>query len=125
MDSDHAMKAESHQIVRICCLRKVLPKRTMQAMAPRSPLDNPLNSAHAWARYRRLMVFMGVFTVSLVIIALTVLYWKIGMVSIHFYIATALGITVAMLLMAALMGLVFLSSGTGHDEAVADRHEDE
>ncbi|MXP26455.1 hypothetical protein GRI39_10435 [Altererythrobacter indicus] len=93
-------------------------------MAGQSPLDNPRNSAHAWARYRRLMVFMGLFTVSLVTIALTVLYWKIGLVSIHFYIATALGITVAMLLMAALMGLVFLSSGTGHDEAVADSDKD-
>ena len=29
-----------------------------------------------------------------------------------------------MMLMAALMGLVFLSSGTGHDEAVLDPLED-
>ena len=39
-------------------------------------------------------------------------------VSIHFYIASALGIGFTMLLGGALMGLVFLSSGTGHDEAV-------
>jgi hypothetical protein len=41
-------------------------------------------------------------------------------VSVHFYIATALGIGVMMLLTGALMGLVFLSSGTGHDGAVGD-----
>ena len=34
------------------------------------------------------------------------------------FIATALGIGLAMLLMSALMGLVFLSNGTGHDAAV-------
>ena len=40
-------------------------------------------------------------------------------------IATALGIGVAMLLMSALMGLVFLSSGTGHDDSIVDPLEDE
>jgi hypothetical protein len=48
-----------------------------------------------------------------------------GMVSVHFFIATALGIGLMMLLTSALMGLVFLSSGTGHDEAVEDPLEDE
>ena len=41
-------------------------------------------------------------------------------VSIHFYIATGLGLTVMMLLTGALMGLVFLSNGTGHDDAIGD-----
>jgi hypothetical protein len=40
--------------------------------------------------------------------------------SVHFYIAVALGIGVMMLLTGALMGLVFLSNGTGHDDAVSD-----
>ena len=52
--------------------------------------------------------------------ALSVLYKQEGMVSVHFYIAVAIGISFAMLLMAALMGLVFLSSGSGHDESVID-----
>ena len=42
-------------------------------------------------------------------------------VSIHFYIATALGIGAMMLLTGVLMGLVFLSNGTGHDAAVDDQ----
>lgn len=94
-------------------------------MANRSPLDDPASSAHAWARYRKLMRWMGAFTLAVVAIALYVLSRQEGSVPIHFYIATALGIGAAMMLMAALMGLVFLSSGTGHDEAVGDRRGEE
>lgn len=84
----------------------------------RSPLDDPDQAAHAWARYRRLMRYMFAGTVLVVIVALTLLYREVGMVSVHFFIATALGIGFAMLLMSALMGLVFLSNGTGHDASV-------
>lgn len=89
-------------------------------MARRSPLDDPHTAAHAWARYRRLMRGMFLLTTAVVILALALIYREIGMVSIHLFIATALGIAFAMLLMSALMGLVFLSSGTGHDESVAE-----
>lgn len=94
-------------------------------MSKPSPLDNPFNSAHAWARYRRLMLFMLAVSTVTVIVALTLIYRQIGMVSVHFYIAAGLGIGVSMLLMAGLMGLVFLSSGTGHDESVENPFEDE
>lgn len=94
-------------------------------MTGKSPLDDPHNAQFAWARYFRLMKFMGAVTATTVVIASVVLYRSVGFVSIHFYIATALGIGVAMMLMAALMGLVFLSSGTGHDEAIEDRLEEE
>ena len=59
-------------------------------------------------------------TVLVLVISLFALYEMGALVSIHFVIATVLGIGFAMMLMAALMGLVFLSSGTGHDESVAD-----
>jgi hypothetical protein len=93
-------------------------------MLPRSPLDNPETAAFAWARYKRLMRFMVAVTVSVVLVAFAVLYHFNGMVSIHLYIATALGVGVSMLLMSALMGLVFLSSGTGHDETLIARDDD-
>lgn len=89
-------------------------------MIPFSPLDDPEQAAHAWARYKRLMRFMMAVTLAVVIVALALLYKSNGMVSVHFYIAAALGIGFAMLLMSALMGLVFLSSGTGHDESIRD-----
>jgi hypothetical protein len=87
-------------------------------MVRKSPLDDPENAAYAWARYRRLMRFMFGITVGVVIIAITLLFVREGAVSVHFYIAVALGIGFSMLLMSALMGLVFLSNGTGHDESV-------
>ena len=94
-------------------------------MNPRSPLEDPGTAAYAWARYKRLMKFMGGFTTLTVIVSLGLLYRHIGMVSVHLYIAGALGIFAMMMLMAALMGLVFLSSGTGHDEAVIDPLDEE
>jgi len=94
-------------------------------MTPKSPLEDPEKAAFAWARYRRLMRFMFLLTVGVVIIALSLLYTREGVESVHFYIAVALGIGFTMLLTSALMGLVFLSAGTGHDAAVDDRIEDE
>ena len=94
-------------------------------MLPRSPLDDPRLARIAWARYKRLMRLMGFATTAMVVLAISVLYARNGPISIHFYIATALGIAFMMLLTAGLMGLVFLSSGTGHDETIVDPLEDE
>ena len=87
-------------------------------MSGRSPLEDPENAAHAWARFRRLMRFMFAVTTATVIIAMVVIYNRTENVSAHFFIAMALGIGLSMLLMSALMGLVFLSNGTGHDASV-------
>ncbi len=94
-------------------------------MVPRSPLDDARNANFAWARYKWLMKLMGGVTLTVVVLSLILLYRINGVVSIHFYIATGLGIGAAMMLMAALMGLVFLSSGTGHDESIIDLLEEE
>ena len=68
---------------------------------------------------------MGVLTLAVVVVTLGLFYWFNGVVSVHFFIATALGIGFAMMLTAVLMGLVFLSSGTGHDESVSDLADDQ
>ena len=94
-------------------------------MARKSPLDDPETAAFAWARFRRIMRFMLLLTLGLVAIAMALLYKFDNAVSVHFYIAIALGIGFTMLLASALMGLVFLSSGTGHDEAIDDPGPDE
>jgi hypothetical protein len=85
-----------------------------------SNLDNPEYAAHAWGRYWRLMRWMAAITSIAIVIALVILYSINGWVSIHLYIAAGLGIGVSMLLTAGLMGLVFLSSGTGHDDSIDD-----
>ena len=89
-------------------------------MTRRSPLDDPRNSDHAWDRYRRILKIMGLVTLAVVALVLASLYAALGLVSIHMYIATALGVGLTMMLGCALMGLVFLSSGTGHDESIDD-----
>ena len=93
-------------------------------MARPSPLDDPHNARFAWTRYRRIMKWMAGFTAVVVLLVLALLYYLVGFVSIHLFIATTLGLGTAMLLMAALMGLVFLSSGTGHDESIEDPFEE-
>jgi len=92
---------------------------------PPSPLDDPANSAHAWARYKRIMGYMAWLTLAVVVATMVLLFEENGFVSINLFIAAALGIGGMMLLTAALMGLVFLSSGTGHDAAVVNPLEDE
>jgi len=87
-------------------------------MTRKSPLDDPATAAHAWARYRRIMKWLLAATVLTVALAMGLLFAYNGMISVHFYIAVALGISLTMLLGGGLMGLVFLSNGTGHDESV-------
>ncbi|MEL7218269.1 MAG: hypothetical protein AAGK01_07535, partial [Pseudomonadota bacterium] len=90
-------------------------------MVNKSPLDDPENAAYAWARYRQIMKMLLALTIATVLIAVGLLYAFNGLVSVHFYIAVALGISFTMLLGGGLMGLAFLSNGTGHDESVDNR----
>ncbi len=90
-------------------------------MARKSPLDDPEKAAHAWARYRQIMRLLLAITAAVVLVALILLFAFNGAISVHFYIAVALGIAFTMLLGGGLMGLVFLSHGTGHDESVDNR----
>jgi hypothetical protein len=80
-----------------------------------------VNAAHAWARYRQIMKWLMAATTLTVGIAIAILFAYNGMISVHFYIAVAMGISLTMLLGGALMGLVFLSNGTGHDESVDNK----
>lgn len=94
-------------------------------MVLRSELDDPDVSAFAWARYRRLMGWMASAALVSAVLAIAVLYHRNPGASIHLFIAAAAGVFVSVLLGAALMGLVFLSAGTGHDDAIEDPFEDE
>lgn len=81
-------------------------------------LDDPESAAFAWARFRRFMGWMTGVAVIAVAIAIVVLDRYFGPLTWVTIAATIMGIGVSVLLTAALMGLLFLSSGTGHDEAV-------
>lgn len=90
-------------------------------MTRRSPLDDATTAASAWRRWRRLMALMAAVTALTVAAAFAWFANSGEPVSVHFYIALGLGIGAMMLLTGALMGLVFLSNGTGHDAAVDER----
>jgi hypothetical protein len=89
-----------------------------------SALDDPDYAAFAWARYRRLMWWMSLASAVSVIGGLGLLWALAGPIPWLMMLFTALGIFFSVLLAAALMGLVFLSSGTGHDESIHDPFAD-
>jgi len=91
----------------------------------RPDLSDPDYARFAWARYRRLMAWMALVAVAAVAVAIAYLHAVHGPIPIHMLIATILGIGLSVMLGAALMGLVFLSSGSGHDEQIHDHSEDE
>jgi hypothetical protein len=96
------------------------------SMVKRSPLDNRDTSNVAWARYRRLMKGMAIVSLLAVVGALGWLRLTMGdALTIHMIIATAAGVGLSVMLGAALMGLVFLSSGSGHDESIEDPFEND
>lgn len=81
-------------------------------------LDDPAYAAFAWARYRRMMGWMALVSATCAGVAVCALWRWVGPLPIHMAIATALGVGLSVLMAAALMGLIFLSSGTGHDEMI-------
>ena len=80
---------------------------------------HPQHAADAWARYRRLMLWMFGAAIAAVIGAIIYLKGQGGPFPIHMFIATVLGVGASVMLAAALMGLVFMSSGSGHDDDAA------
>ena len=83
-----------------------------------SGLDDPDYAAFAWARYRRLLGWMGLATMLIVAVAVWLLDIWYGPLSWVAILAAIGGFGATIMMAAALMGLVFLSSGSGHDEDV-------
>lgn len=86
----------------------------------RSTLDNPQGAAFAWDRYRRMMRGWAWAALAIIAIVVVSLWTYFGLESIHLYIASSLAAGLTVMMTGALMGLMFLSSGTGHDEAVVE-----
>lgn len=90
-----------------------------------SALDDPDYAAFAWARFRRLMHWMvGGSTIAVGLI-IAYLYLTVPYIPKLILVMIFVGLMFTLVLMAALMGLVFLSSGSGHDEAVIDFAQDD
>ncbi len=81
-------------------------------------LDDPDYAAFAWGRFRRLLKFMGVVSIVAALAALAGIWWWIGAMNWVIAAATIAGVGLSVMLGGALMALVFLSNGSGHDAAV-------
>jgi len=88
-----------------------LPDRTV------SPLERKVQ---AWSRFRRLMLWMVLVAIAAVVAAIAYLKAQGGPLPIHMLIATIAGVGFTVLIGTGLMGLVFLSAGSGHDQDAAD-----
>lgn len=88
--------------------------------APPTGLDDPDHAAFAWARYRMILRWMALATAVIVGGAIWLLDSIYGPLSWVAILAAIGGFGGTAMMTAALMGLVFLSSGTGHDEQVGE-----
>ncbi len=79
-------------------------------------LDDPDYRAFAWARYRRILAWMGLAAAIMTGIAVALLDYWYGPLSFVSILGAIGGFGGTIMLTAALMGLVFMSSGTGYDE---------
>lgn len=96
----------------------------MEGMTDHRPvLSDPVRTAAVWRRYWRLMRWMILVSIVAVLAALYYLHVDGGLVSIHMIIATVAGVGASVLLAAALMLLVFMSSASGHDEDVTRKDD--
>lgn len=98
----------------------------LQSMTdPENSLANPRYAAFAWGRFKRILWWMAGVAALASAVAVLMMWWSLGELRIHVAIATVLGTFFTIMMTAGLMGLVFLSSGSGHDEEVLDPLKDE
>lgn len=94
----------------------------MGSMADRPPgLDDPDYAAFAWSRFREVMAWMtlaAAVCAAAAIVAMALAYGPLNLVTM---LALIGGVGGSVMLAGLLMGLIFLSSGTGHDERIDER----
>ena len=101
-------------------------RHQLQNMAePENSLDDPRYAAFAWGRFKRILWWMAGVAALASAVAVAMMWWSLGELRIHVAIATVLGTFFTIMMTAALMGLMFLSSGSGHDQQVIDPLNDD
>ena len=73
----------------------------------------------AWARYKRLMKWMVLVAIATVGLSLLYLWQSGAPLPLHMVVATIAGVGLTVLVGTGLMGLVFLSNRSGHDDEAA------
>lgn len=85
-----------------------------------SGLDDKAQAAFAWARFRRILWGMSAVSIAIALAVVAFLWATNGPLPWLFVAFVIFGVFATMMLAALLMGLMFLSSGTGHDDQVVD-----
>ena len=94
----------------------------MQSMPQHDPIPPKAEaSALAWSRYRRMMKWMALAAAIAAGLAVAYLKATSDAMPWQMVLATIGGVFLSVLLGTALMGLVFLSDRTGHDEAASGK----
>ena len=87
-------------------------------------MSEPEKNDH-WQRFRRLMWLMLSLS-GLGVVGLFIWVWATGMpFYFHMMLAMSLAVVFSLLLAGALMGLVFLSSRSGHDASIEQQDHPE
>ena len=81
-------------------------------------LDDPDQAAFAWHRFRTIMAWMVAAAGAASAVAILLIERAHGTIRLVTKLAILGGVGGSVLMAGALMGLVFMSSGTGHDEDV-------
>ncbi|MDQ0838692.1 hypothetical protein QFZ54_002476 [Sphingomonas faeni] len=97
--------------------------RQCEAMTDRPPeppvgLDDPHYAAFAWARFREIMAWMILAAAICVAAVIATMAYVQGPLHLVTMLAIIGGVGGSVMLAGLLMGLAFLSSGSGHDENV-------
>lgn len=96
----------------------------MQSMPRHDPVPpKPDASALAWTRYRNMMKWMALASAIAAAIAVAYLKATSDAMPWQMVVATIAGVGLSVLLGTALMGLVFLSDRSGHDEAASGQEK--
>jgi RsiW-degrading membrane proteinase PrsW (M82 family) len=93
----------------------------MEAMPRHDPIPGKgkpdyRRAAAAWARYWAIMRWMVLLSIVTVLLSLIYLKRSGEPVPIHMVIATIAGVGLTMLVGTGLMGLLFVSNRSGHDD---------
>jgi len=96
-------------------------RRQMEAMPRHDPIPRKgrpdyARAAAAWARYWKIMRWMALLAIVTVLLALIYLKRSGEPMPIHMMIATIAGVGLTVLVGTGLMGLLFVSNRSGHDE---------
>jgi hypothetical protein len=97
------------------------PRRTAAQETAR--LEDIQRAARAWVRYKKMMKWMLLAAALTVLAALAWLKSLGEPMPIHMVIATIAGVGLSVLVGTGLMGLVFLSNNSGHDDAAGRKHD--